>query len=212
VFRSAHAAASARGPKDAGATEGSADAADFVINPIFNGGTGARRGKDGLSTTAFPSGVRTTPTEVNEVTSPLIIWRKEYWPDSAGVGELRGGLGQVIEVTHRNGAPFVVSRMFDRIHHPARGRQGGGDGAPGRVYLKNGPDLNGKGRDLVPAGATLVMETPGGGGMGDVAQRDPAKVHADMAAGLVSRRAAVEDYGVEDARWEDPGIGEGDTP
>ncbi|MGA1677009.1 MAG: hydantoinase B/oxoprolinase family protein, partial [Pseudomonadales bacterium] len=63
----------------------------FVTNPIFNGGTGARPGKDGLSTTAFPSGVRTTSTEINEVTAPLIIWRKEYRTDSAGSGALRGG-------------------------------------------------------------------------------------------------------------------------
>ena len=174
VFRSAHVAGGTEGAGGAPGAEEAADQADFVINPIFNGGTGARRGKDGLSTTAFPSGVRTTPTEVNEVTSPLVIWRKEYWQDSAGVGELRGGLGQVIEVAHRDGEPFVISKMFDRIHHPARGRQGGGEGAPGRVYLKDGPDLNGKGRDLVPANATLVMETPGGGGMGDVVRRDPA--------------------------------------
>ena len=34
------------------------------------------------------------------------------------------------------GAPFAVSRMFDRIQHPARGKNGGGDGAPGRVFMR----------------------------------------------------------------------------
>ena len=157
---------------------------DFVINPIFNGGTGARPGKDGLSTTAFPSGVRTTPTEINEVTSPLVIWRKEYRRDSGGTGRYRGGLGQVIEIGHRRGAPFQVSRMFDRIRFPARGREGGGAGSPGRVYLRDGPDLPGKGKDLVPAGATLVLETPGGGGIGDPQQRDTQAAAADIEAGL----------------------------
>ncbi len=142
---------------------------DFVINPIFNGGTGARPGKDGLSTTAFPSGVRTTPTEINEVTSPLVFWRREYRPNSGGAGRYRGGLGQIVEIGHRRGAPFYVAKMFDRIRYPARGRDGGGDGSPGRVYLKNGPDLPGKGKDLIPAGATLVLETPGGGGIGNPA-------------------------------------------
>ena len=160
---------------------------DFVINPIFNGGTGARPGKDGLSTTAFPSGVRTTPTEINEVTSPLVIWRKEYRPGSGGSGRHRGGLGQTIEIGHRHGAPFHVSKMFDRIRFPARGRAGGGDGSPGRVYLKDGPDLPGKGKDLVPAGAMLVLETPGGGAIGDPSARDVHAIAADIEAGLVSK-------------------------
>ena len=168
---------------------------DFVTNPIFNGGTGARPGKDGLSTTAFPSGVRTTSTEVNEVTAPLLIWRKEYLADSGGPGALRGGLGQVIEVAHAQGAPFEVSKMFDRIRHPARGRRGGQAGRAGRVYIKHGEELKGKGKETVPAGATLVMETPGGGGMGDPRSRDPAAVRRDLEAGLVSASRARGSYG-----------------
>ena len=159
--------------------------AAFVINPIFNGGTGARAAKDGLSTTAFPSGVRTTPTEVNEVTAPLIIRRREYLPGSGGAGEYRGGLGQVIEIEHAQGAPFVISKMFDRIRHPARGRRGGRAGAPGRVYIKDGGELRGKGQDVVPAGAILVMETPGGGGIGVPSERHPDLAAEDADAGLV---------------------------
>ena len=157
----------------------------FVINPIFNGGTGARAAKDGLSTTAFPSGVRTTPTEVNEVTAPLIIQRREYRPGSGGAGKYRGGLGQVIEIAHAEGAPFVISKMFDRVRHPARGRGGGETGARGRVYIKDGEELRAKGQDIVPAGATLVMETPGGGGVGDPAERDPGAIAQDEEAGLL---------------------------
>ena len=157
----------------------------FVINPIFNGGTGARAAKDGLSTTAFPSGVRTTPTEVNEVTAPLIIQRREYRPGSGGAGKYRGGLGQVIEVAHAEGAPFLISKMFDRIRHPARGRRGGAEGAPGRVYIKGGVELRGKGQDVVPAGGTLVMETPGGGGSGNPEDRDPGAMARDEEAELL---------------------------
>ena len=164
---------------------GNAANAPFVINPIFNGGTGARASKDGLSTTAFPSGVRTTPTEVNEVTAPLIITRREYRSGSGGAGAQRGGLGQVIEITHAEGAPFAISKMFDRIRHPARGRGGGEAGATGRVYIKDGAELRGKGLDIVPAGATLVMETPGGGGIGDSQERDVSLKKADEEAGLV---------------------------
>ena len=171
--------------------------ASFVANPIYNGGTGARAAKDGLSTTAFPSGVRTTPTEVNEVTTPLIVWRREYRVDSGGAGTHRGGLGQTIEIAHADGAPFIVSKMFDRITHPARGRDGGGTGAPGRVYLKGGAQLRGKGRDVVPAGATLVMETPGGGGRGDPHLRAREQVEADLRAGLITLDAARQRYGYD---------------
>lgn len=177
------------------AGSGNAQSIPFVSNPIFNGGTGARAGKDGLSTTAFPSGVRTTSTEINEATTPLVIWRKEYRQDSGGPGARRGGLGQTIEVSHREGAAFVISKMFDRIGHPARGRDGGGEGLPGSVRLKDGEDLPGKGRDLVPAGATLVLETPGGGGIGTATDRDPQAVAEDLAAELVSERSAASDYG-----------------
>jgi len=171
-------------------TGDNAGGSDFVINPIFNGGTGARPHKDGLSTTAFPSGVRTTSTEVNEATSPLVVWRKEYRAGSGGAGALRGGLGQRIEITHRHGAEFVISKMFDRVHHPARGRDGGLDGAPGRVFTldESGQTLAlpAKGRDVVPPGHTLVLETPGGGGIGDPQQRDPERSAADRQAGLLT--------------------------
>jgi N-methylhydantoinase B len=178
-------------------------AVPFVSNPIFNGGTGARAVKDGLSTTAFPSGVRTTSTEISEATTPLVIWRKEYRPDSGGPGARRGGLGQTIELSHREGAAFVISKMFDRIQHPARGRFGGGDGMSGSVHIKGGAELPGKGRDLIPAGETLVLETPGGGGIGPVRERPREVVEADLAAGLISRQAATVVYGRSEVSSED---------
>lgn len=170
---------------------------EFVINPIFNGGTGARPHKDGLSTTAFPSGVRTTSTEVNEATSPLVIRRKEFTPDSGGAGALRGGLGQTVEIEHRQGAPFVISKMFDRIVHPARGRDGGEDGAPGAVYLLDvqgeRTDLPGKGRDVVPGGSRLILQTPGGGGVGNAQDRASDLIQYDLDHGLVYEARADSD-------------------
>ena len=175
-----------------------AAAREFVINPIFNGGTGARAGKDGLSTTAFPSGVRTTSTEVNEVTSPLVFWQKEFTPDSGGPGERRGGLGQTIELSHRDAAPFVISKMFDRLDNPAQGRRGGKDGRRGRVVVRDGASetpLPGKGRDVIPGGSYLVLETPGGGGIGKVRARADSLIARDLKLGLVTSRGTKEDYG-----------------
>lgn len=167
----------------------------FVVNPFHTGGTGARPGKDGLSATAFPSGVRSTPIEITETVAPLIFWRKEYITDSGGVGRHRGGLGQVMEISHADGSPFAISKMFDRVRNPARGRDGGGPGATGRVYLRDGDELRGMGRDIVPPGGRLVLETPGGGGLGDPAERGRTEVANDVLNGYVSEDAAGKIYG-----------------
>ena len=42
-----------------------------------------------------------------------------------------GGDGQIIEIEHSEGAPFAVFALFERIAHPARGRDGGGLGKDG---------------------------------------------------------------------------------
>ena len=158
----------------------------FVINAFYAGGAGGRPGKDGLDCTAFPSGVRSTPVEITENTAPLVIWRKEYRPDSGGAGEYRGGVGQIMEFAHADGEAFFASKMFDRIKHPPRGRQGGEPGARARVYIKEGPDLRGMGREMIPAGKSMVLETAGGGGRGQSAKRDPSAIKKDRLNGLVS--------------------------
>jgi len=159
----------------------------FVMNAFYTGGTGARPEKDGLSCTAFPSGVRSTPVEITENSAPLIIWRKEYRPDSAGSGQFRGGFGQVMEFGHSNEEAFAVSKMFDRIDHPPRGRHGGGDGAPASVYIKDGPSLKGMGREIIPAGSRMVLETAGGSGRGHPENRDREAISRDLLSGLVSK-------------------------
>ncbi|WP_420637213.1 hydantoinase B/oxoprolinase family protein [Candidatus Palauibacter sp.] len=168
---------------------------DFVVNPFHAGGTGARPGKDGLSATAFPSGVRSTPIEITETVAPLIFWRKEYLPDSGGPGEFRGGLGQVMEISHASGEAFAVSKMFERVRNPARGRDGGGDGAAGRVHVPGVGDFRPKGREVVPPGQRIVLETPGGGGLGDPSRRPPERVREDVLDGYVSADEATRAYG-----------------
>jgi N-methylhydantoinase B len=157
----------------------------FVINAFYAGGTGARPARDGLSATAFPSGVRSTPVEITETTSPLVIWRKELRPGSGGSGRYRGGLGQVMEFGHLHGEAFAVSKMFDRVSHPARGRDGGGPGAAARVSTRSGKVLRGMGREIIAAGDTMVLETAGGGGRGDASDRDPEAVKSDRKNGLI---------------------------
>ena len=168
----------------------------FVVNPFHTGGTGARPGKDGLSATAFPSGVRSTPIEITETVAPLIFWRKEYIADSGGPGEFRGGLGQVMEISHASGEPFAISKMFERVRNPARGRAGGGGGAPGRVHVPRLGELRAKGREVVPPGHRIVLETPGGGGLGDPRHRARERIRDDILDGYVTKAAAARDYGL----------------
>lgn len=158
---------------------------------MFNsGGMGARPEQDGLSATAFPSGVMTMPIEATEQTGPIVIWRKELRPDSGGDGTYRGGLGQIIEIEPMAGHEFDFSAMFDRVNHPAAGRDGGGAGAAGKVALDDGTPLRPKGWQHVPAGRRLVLHLPGGGGYGDPAARSAHDRARDLAKGYVTETKA----------------------
>ena len=148
---------------------------------IFHcGGTGARPGKDGLDVTAFPSGVRTIPVEATESIAPVMFRRREFREGSGGA----------------DGNPVAMLCNFERIDNPARGRNGGGKGAPGRVSLGSGKPIRSKGRQSIPGGDFIRLELPGGGGFGNPAERDPEQVAADVADGLISPEIAERDYRV----------------
>ncbi len=172
------------------------DLAEFSTVIFHCGGTGARPGKDGLDVTAFPSGVRTIPVEATESIAPIIFRRREFREGSGGAGKYRGGLGQVIEIAGADGNPISLLCNFERINNPARGRDGGGKGAPGTVALLSGRKIKPKGRQTVPPRDSIRLELPGGGGFGDPHERDAAQVAADVADGLITREAAERDYGV----------------
>ncbi|MBN9507681.1 MAG: hydantoinase B/oxoprolinase family protein [Alphaproteobacteria bacterium] len=170
--------------------------ADFEVITFNSGGTGARATLDGLDGTAFPSGVRTMPVEATENAAPVVFWRKELRPDSAGAGRTRGGAGQIMEVAAKDDLEFAVNAIFDRIANAPRGRAGGADGATGAVALKSGERLRTKGFQIIPEGERLMLLLPGGGGMGDPAERDPALVARDVRDGLLSVAAARAAYKV----------------
>jgi N-methylhydantoinase B len=181
----------------------------FTIMSFHSGGTGARPGRDGLSATAFPSGVRNVPIEVNEAVSPLLFWRKEYRQDSGGAGEFRGGLGQIMELSSLDDAPFSLSAYYDRIDHPPRGRDGGHNGAAGILSLGSGKKLRGMGVQTVPKNDRVVIRMPGGGGLGNPRKRPAASVADDVRLGFISAEAAERDYGV--AVNDDGSVNEGET-
>lgn len=169
----------------------------FTYIFFTSGGTGARATKDGLSNTAFPSGVMGTPAEVIEHLSPVVIVKKEIRRDSGGPGKFRGGLGQTIHLKVRTREPFTLSVLCDRTRFPARGFFGGRSGALGRVLVNGEPPPHPKAQQVVPPEALVTVELPGGGGYGDPRGRNRDAVRADLADGYVSPEAAAMEYGVE---------------
>ena len=171
---------------------------EFAIELVHNGGTGARPVLDGLSATAYPSGVFGSQVEMTEAAAPVIVWRRELLTDTGGAGTFRGGLGQRIEMTSAIDKPFLVFLSVERVQNAARGRAGGLPGAAGRIRVTGrAEDIPGKCELRVEPGERLVFDTPGGGGFGDPRKRAPEALEADLRKGLVSHEAAMRDYGAK---------------
>jgi N-methylhydantoinase B len=159
------------------------------------GGMGARQTKDGLAATSFPSGIQNVATEVIEASSPIIMRQRELRADSGGAGRYRGGLGQSIRFEVRSKGPWVLSGMYDRIRFAPRGTQGGADGASGTVMSAEGKALPSKGRVALAPATQVVLELPGGGGVGSPRDRAREALERDLAEGYVTPDSAREYYG-----------------
>jgi len=175
------------------------DAVRAEVLTFNSGGAGARPQFDGLNATAFPSGVMTMPVEATENVGPVLIWRKELRPDSGGAGQYRGGLGQYMEVGAAEGYEFDFQAMFDRVDHPARGRQGGEDGAATTIALDDDSPMKGKGKQFVPHGRKVMLAFPGGAGYGDAKRRSPDRIKRDLARGYISAKTAIQEYGLNES-------------
>ncbi|MFW6074870.1 MAG: hydantoinase B/oxoprolinase family protein [Chloroflexota bacterium] len=174
------------------------DEADKVWTYVWfsAGGTGARPNKDGISATAFPSGISGVPAEVIENLSPIVMHRREFLQDSGGAGRFRGGLGQVMEVAVRGNRPYTLSPLFDRTQFAADGYQGGRPGGFGKIVTSDGEELKSKGMRQFSPETRVILQLPGGGGFHDPRTRDPELVRSDVLDGLVSLEAAEREYGV----------------
>ncbi|NCA13621.1 MAG: hydantoinase B/oxoprolinase family protein [Proteobacteria bacterium] len=174
---------------------------------FFNsGGTGARPTKDGLSSTAFPSGVRGVPAEIVEARSPLLVMERSLRTDSGGPGRWRGGLGHRLVVRADDRAvegDLRFAPFFDRTRVAAPGRDGGHAGGLGDFSLRPGTNTSDtaavqrphpKATTFVSPGTDIIMDLPGGGGIGDPRDRDPAHVAADVRDGYVSPESSLHVY------------------
>ncbi len=155
----------------------------FVRMYFMNGGFGARPGSDGPACLSFPSNVANTPVEQFENATPLLITEKALIPGSGGAGRFRGGAGQRLSFRSTSEAPVNFVIRHERVLHPPQGLNGGGPGRAG-VDLLNGERIPGKSALTLQRGDVVTFETPGGGGMGPAAERDPAQLAQDALDGL----------------------------
>jgi N-methylhydantoinase B len=175
----------------------------WVMFSFFGGGLGGSPQSDGLNHANNPISTATIPpAEILEASYPIMFTRWALRPDSAGAGLHRGGFGAVyeIEVLAPDGAS--VALLGERGRFAPFGVAGGGDGALNTFQWTSG------GKNYIPPMASKVtgvrisqgdcvrLETPGGGGWGDPASRDPAAVARDVERGLLTAQAAQRQYHV----------------
>ena len=152
---------------------------------FFNGGLGGRAASDGVSCLSWPSNISTTPVEVAERAGPILIRYKQLCPDSGGDGQFRGGLGQETLVELRGASGSSAFFMTERTTIPAPGLGGGTAGGLGAVLIDGQPADTRRPHHLAQ-GSTVLIRTPGGGGYGPPAARDPALRERDLAQGYAA--------------------------
>ncbi|MFB6116948.1 hydantoinase B/oxoprolinase family protein [Halosegnis sp.] len=153
----------------------------FTYYETIAGGFGARPSMDGMDGVQVGmTNTLNTPVESIETEYPLRVDRYALRPDSGGDGQFRGGLGIERAITVKTDA--VVSLLTERRRHPPAGADGGEDGALGENLI-NGSTVGAKTTREVAAGTTVTVRTPGGGGYGPPADRNPAARERDRRDG-----------------------------
>ena len=171
-----------------------------VVEPMI-GGTGARRGRDGVDgRDSGISNLANNPVETVEAELAIEIVRYALRPDSGGAGRWRGGCGMELTFRILGAGANVLARGMERLMFRPWGREGGQPGQPGSLIVNEGrADEKRLGKiDVleVKAGDLVCLRTAGAGGWGDPFEREPAAVLADVMNGFVTREGAMRDYGV----------------
>jgi len=188
---------------------------------------GARSRGDGLDVGGlqFGLGIEITDLEISESLYPVLyLWRR-LSPNSGGAGTFRGGLG-VDLAWMPHGTPMMNGTLFCTVSRfPGRGELGGLPGSTGYMARSSGgaaqglagsikrlwhdaeeavwDDLPSYGAGVrVRRGDVVRVWSPGGGGIGDPAQRDLGVVAAEVKSGRFSQIHAERAYGVERRRAE----------
>jgi N-methylhydantoinase B len=166
----------------------------FLVDMLPHGGRGGMPSMDGMLPVAYPNNSAITPCEVIETRAPVRFIRKSFRPDSAGPGQFRGGLGQIIAFKHLGRQPMIFNLTPDRITTSPQGLNGGLAGRRGRVMINGRQVWRFPPLELKP-GDEVELHMAGGGGFGPVSARARELVQHDLELGHVSQHSAREDYG-----------------
>jgi N-methylhydantoinase B len=142
-----------------------------LLADILGGGGGARPdapGDNAIDT--YTSSCALLPAEIAEMEYPWRIERTELVEGSGGAGRQQGGLGFRRDYT-------LLAEEADGMYYvdqtnpafAAKGRKGGGPGAPGGAFrIRDGREepIPGKGYLRLKSGDTVVFVGAGGGGYG----------------------------------------------
>jgi len=169
----------------------------------LKGGSGATKGVDGYDHIGMidaSGGVLDQDYEMFEQQTPHFLKRHEYWENSAGAGQWRGGLGVETEFVI-GGKNTKVVTFGDGDVEPAFGLFGGKEATLNTIELcyPDGKEYKATSKDLiedVPEGTVLFQQAGGGGGYGDPYLRPSEQVALEVKNGIISLEQAREAYGV----------------
>ncbi|WP_439573815.1 hydantoinase B/oxoprolinase family protein [Phreatobacter sp.] len=171
-----------------------ANGARWVMFNFFGGGLGGNPVSDGLNHANNPISTATMPpVEILEAAYPVMFTQWALRPDSGGAGTRRGGLGAIYEIEVLDARGAEVFLLGERGRFAPFGVNGGGEGALNRFSWSDGaatgtPPMASKVTGVkLRQGGRVRLETPGGGGFGDPAARDPAASELDVRLGYVTR-------------------------
>ena len=175
----------------------------WIMFCFFGGGLGGNPEGDGLNHSNNPISTATIPpVEILESLYPIMFTQWALRPDSGGPGNHRGGLGAIYEVEALADDGADVFLIGERGKYPPFGVNGGKSAALNRFVYETddgevAPPFVSKVTDVkIRRGQKVRLETPGGGGFGNPATRDVARVAQDVRLGYVSREAALREYKV----------------
>jgi N-methylhydantoinase B len=169
----------------------------------LKGGSGATHGVDGYDHIGMidaSGGVLDQDYEMFEQQTPHLLLKHEYWLDSAGAGQWRGGLG--VETRFKIGGENTKVVTFgDGDVEPAFGLFAGENATLNKIELHypDGRTYRTTSKDLVedvPQETVLFQQAGGGGGYGDPFLREPKQVAKEVKNGIISVDKAKELYGV----------------
>lgn len=145
--------------------------------------------------------------ELDEIRQPILVQGRRLIPDSEGAGRFRGALG-CEAIFGPTEAPICIAYVSDGNHHPPQGTRGGLPGGASAQSLLHADGrreaLPNAGEVWLEPGQMIVSVSTGGGGYGDPATRDPARVLHDVREGWITaeRARAVYRVAIVDGRLD----------